>query len=86
MASLRASTKVEDGGRIVIPEEMRRALGLKKGDSVDLEMEGTELRIVAGTERHGRVVTYSIEEMKSSAEEAWVEEAMAEEAAMRDQS
>ncbi len=36
--------KIADGGRLVIPAELRRQLGLRAGDSVVMEVDGGELR------------------------------------------
>jgi len=38
-------TKVTDGGRIVIPAEFRRQLGIAIGEEVNLSMESGELRV-----------------------------------------
>jgi AbrB family looped-hinge helix DNA binding protein len=38
-------TKVTEGGRIVIPSEYRRALGLCAGDTVHLRLEDGEIRV-----------------------------------------
>lgn len=38
-------TKVTQGGRIVIPVEMRKQLGIEVGENVNLEMEDGSLRI-----------------------------------------
>lgn len=40
-------SKLVDGGRIVVPAEFRRAMGLSKGDAVILELQGNELRVRA---------------------------------------
>lgn len=40
-------SKLVDGGRIVVPAEFRRAMGLSTGDAVILELQGDELRIRA---------------------------------------
>jgi AbrB family looped-hinge helix DNA binding protein len=40
-----ARAKITEGGRIVIPAEYRRALGLHTGDEVILSLEDGELRI-----------------------------------------
>lgn len=40
-----ARGKVIAGGRIALPAEMRRALGLQSGDTVLFELEGDEVRI-----------------------------------------
>lgn len=45
------STQITSGGRIVIPAELRRALGLKDGDEVLIRLEGGELRISTRRER-----------------------------------
>lgn len=42
---LTAHAKVIDGGRLVLPAEIRRAMKLEKGDSVVLELDGDELRV-----------------------------------------
>jgi AbrB family looped-hinge helix DNA binding protein len=44
------STKITDGGRIVIPAEYRRALGLNVGDDVVLSLDDGELRILSRKE------------------------------------
>jgi AbrB family looped-hinge helix DNA binding protein len=43
--SLRARARIGAGGRLVIPAEIRRALGLKDGESVVLRVEDGELRV-----------------------------------------
>ena len=40
------STKIAEGGRLVIPVEHRRALGLEIGDEVIVRVEDNELRIL----------------------------------------
>ncbi len=44
------STKITDGGRLVIPVEYRRKLGLEIGDEVIIRMENGELRILPRAE------------------------------------
>lgn len=39
-------THLSQGGRIVIPADYRKALGLKPGDDVVLVLEGNEVRLV----------------------------------------
>jgi AbrB family looped-hinge helix DNA binding protein len=39
------TTKVTQGGRIVIPAEMRKQLEIEVGESVNLEMDDDSLRI-----------------------------------------
>ena len=39
-------TKIAEGGRLVIPAEHRRALGLEVGDEVIVRVENGELRIL----------------------------------------
>jgi AbrB family looped-hinge helix DNA binding protein len=43
MTAVRA--KVSDSGRISIPSEFRKAVGLEKGGDVVVELEGREIRI-----------------------------------------
>lgn len=40
------STKIAGGGRLVIPAELRRELGLEIGDEVIVRVEDNELRIL----------------------------------------
>jgi len=40
-------TKLREGGRLVIPAEYRKALGLKPGDEVLLSLEDGEIRVVS---------------------------------------
>src|SRR5215210_5030744 len=42
---LKARTRVGAGGRIVIPAEIRRALGMEEGEPVVMRVEDGELRI-----------------------------------------
>ena len=44
------SAKIADGGRVVIPAEHRRALGLEVGDEVIIRVEDGELRILTRAE------------------------------------
>jgi AbrB family looped-hinge helix DNA binding protein len=41
-------TKIGEGGRIVIPADLRRALGVGVGDELLLRVEDGELRAVTG--------------------------------------
>ncbi|MGH7728051.1 MAG: AbrB/MazE/SpoVT family DNA-binding domain-containing protein [Vulcanimicrobiaceae bacterium] len=41
--------KVQGGGRVVIPAAYRKALALRVGDVVQVELAGEELRIVSRT-------------------------------------
>ena len=43
--AMRARARIGAGGRLVIPAEMRRALGLEEGTSVVLRVEDGELRV-----------------------------------------
>jgi AbrB family looped-hinge helix DNA binding protein len=45
------STQITSGGRIVIPAELRRAMGLKDGDEVLVRLEEGELRISTRRQR-----------------------------------
>jgi AbrB family looped-hinge helix DNA binding protein len=40
------ATKITDGGRIVIPAEYRKALGINVGDEVIIFLEKEEIRVV----------------------------------------
>ena len=42
---LRASTRVNENGRVVIPASFRKRLGIRIGDEVVLRIEDDELRI-----------------------------------------
>ena len=42
---LTAHAKVVDGGRLVLPADIRRAMKLEKGDSVVLQFDGEALHI-----------------------------------------
>jgi AbrB family looped-hinge helix DNA binding protein len=44
------SAKIADGGRLVIPAEYRRELGLEPGDEVIIRLEDGELRILTRAE------------------------------------
>lgn len=44
------STKIADGGRLVIPAELRRELGIGIGDEVIVRVEDGELRISTRSE------------------------------------
>ena len=44
------SARIADGGRLVIPAEYRRALGLETGDEVIIRLEDGELRILTRAE------------------------------------
>lgn len=43
MASVKV--KMVDGGRIILPAAIRKAMGVTKGDSLTLELEGDEVRM-----------------------------------------
>jgi AbrB family looped-hinge helix DNA binding protein len=45
-AALTATLRLGPGGRIVIPADMREAMGLKLGDAMLARLEGTELKLV----------------------------------------
>lgn len=47
-------TRLGKGGRVVIPSPYRKALGLKTGDPVILQLEGVELRILTPREALAR--------------------------------
>lgn len=43
-------TKIGEGGRLVVPAEHRRELGLKPGDDVNVSVRDGELRVVPKAE------------------------------------
>lgn len=43
-------TKVTQGGRIVIPADMRRRLGIEIGEDVNIALDGESLRILTQKE------------------------------------
>lgn len=43
-------TKVTQGGRIVIPADMRRRLGIEVGEDVNLALDGESVRILTQKE------------------------------------
>jgi AbrB family looped-hinge helix DNA binding protein len=43
-------TKVTQGGRIVIPADMRRRLGIEVGEDVNIALDGESLRILTQKE------------------------------------
>ena len=70
MKQIRA--RLADGGRIVIPVEFRRALGLGIGDQVVLRLEGGEVRLFTidhAIKRAQQMVRRYIPEGRSLAEE-----------------
>ena len=48
-------TKVDSNGRVALPAEYRRQLGLEAGDRVVVELDDCELRIVSQREAIRRV-------------------------------
>ena len=41
------TTRIDSGGRVVIPAEFRRALGVEAGDEVVVVLEGGEVRVLS---------------------------------------
>lgn len=70
-------------GQITVPADVRRALGLKRGDKIAVLMEGTEVRLAPArsvVERtRGAVKTtqppLSARELREAAEKAWAADA-----------
>ncbi len=50
-----ASARVDSQGRILIPAEVRRAVGLQVGDKVLLSVEGDEVRLLTRTAATRRI-------------------------------
>ena len=44
------TSRVTSGGRVVIPVELRRALGVREGDELLMRLEGQELRLFTHAE------------------------------------
>lgn len=49
------SMKMSEGGRVVVPVEIRKALGLKEGDTVLWELGDGEARLTTRRERLRRI-------------------------------
>ena len=65
-------TRVTDGGRIVIPAAFRRALGLKVGDEVIVQLEDDAVRVLTlrqAVERAQAIVRRRIPQERSLARE-----------------
>ncbi|HSA80492.1 MAG TPA: AbrB/MazE/SpoVT family DNA-binding domain-containing protein [Geminicoccaceae bacterium] len=77
--------KIAPGGRVVLPAEFRRALGVGVGDSVVIELRDGELRLRsldAATRRAQEIVSKDVPEGVSLADELireWREEAARDE-------
>ena len=64
--------KIGEGGRIVIPAEYRRALGLKVGDDVTLSLDDGELRLTtrrAAIKRAQRILRQYVPEGRMLSDE-----------------
>lgn len=80
-----ATTKIVEGGRIVLPADMRRALMLKQGDPVVIELTGEELRIRSTKAALRRVQAYLSDfRTEKLASDELIEDRRAEAAAERD--
>ena len=58
MADLMCRVRVAEGGRIVIPANIRKAMGIKDGDTVALEFEAGRLSITSRREALKKVQDY----------------------------
>lgn len=71
-------TKLGEGGRVVIPVDQRKALGLKSGDTVLLRVDGTELRMVSLKESIRRAQALVARHVKGKGKRLLSEELIAE--------
>ena len=71
MGDASVSVRLAEGGRIVIPANFRKAMGVKEGDSLILELEDDGLRLRTRAEglRHARKVLAPFLTRPSLAEE-----------------
>lgn len=79
-------TKVSEGGRIVLPKEIREKFGVKKGESAEIEVEGKKIIIKPESveenpveKLYGSAKTEPEESPKEEARE-WAKEEMEKEA------
>jgi AbrB family looped-hinge helix DNA binding protein len=76
MSSTSIRTRVAQGGRLVIPAEYRKALGLRVGDEVILRLEDHELRMITldqAVARAQAIVRKHVPEGRSLVEELLTE-------------
>ena len=69
---LKASMRVNENGRVVIPASFRKRLGIRAGDEVFLQIQGDELRITTlkrNIERAQRLVRKHVKPGTSLVEE-----------------
>ena len=69
---LKASMRVNENGRVVIPASFRKRLGIRAGDEVVLQIQGDELRITnlkRNIERAQRLVRKHVKPGTSLVEE-----------------
>ncbi|HXH69271.1 MAG TPA: AbrB/MazE/SpoVT family DNA-binding domain-containing protein [Pyrinomonadaceae bacterium] len=55
LSELTVKTKVTEGGRIVIPAKLRKALGIEIGENVTIEIQNNSLHILSRKETLRRV-------------------------------
>jgi AbrB family looped-hinge helix DNA binding protein len=70
--TLKAHARVNQNGRVVIPAEFRKRMGIRAGDKIVLQMEGDELRILSlrrDIERAQRLVRKHVKPGTSLADE-----------------
>lgn len=71
------STRISRGGRVVIPAEFRRTLGLKEGDEVVLSLKDGEIRITTRLTELRRAQGI-IDKYVTDPESCWSDELIAE--------
>lgn len=72
-----AKTKMDANGRIVIPAEWRRALGMQAGQTIALDLEDTEIRVYTMRESLRRAQELSRPNYLDTGR-SWVDELIAE--------
>jgi len=73
-----ARARINENGRLVIPANFRKALGINAGDEVVLRLEDNELRITTLRQRIARAQRHARKYIKPGASISIVDEFLAE--------